>query len=283
MSYQILVPLIFLCALSTGCERGEAPVPAYLHLEAGGLTTVYATQGSASNEIQDIWLFADQQLIGVNEMPATFPVLEEGPKEVVLRPGVLLNGQFDRHIVYPFYSEVRTTHNFVPGQVDTLRPVFAYNANARFAFIEGFDGVGTILSDELDTNPATNVAISNDSPLEGPLGKITVTTANQLCRVGTSQRFALPTDNRPVFLEMDYRCDIPFTVGITAHAGALFESQSKITLVVREDWNKIYLEFTPEVSLYNAPEYSIYLQAQLPFGQTEGHVWLDNLKLVYFE
>ncbi len=283
MSRQKLLPLLLLAALSGGCERDEALLPAYLHLAGADLSTVYATQGSASHEIQDIWVFADQQLIGVNEMPATFPVLEDGPRELVLRPGVLLNGQFDNHIVYPFYSEVRTTHPFVPGQIDTLRPTFAYNASARFAFVEGFDGVGTILSDELDSNPATNVAISTESPMEGSLGKITVTTANQLCRVGTSQRFALPTDNRPVFLEMNYRCDIPFTVGITAHAGALFESQSKITLNVRPDWNKIYIEFTPEVSLYNAPEYSIFLQALLPAGETEGNVWIDNVKLIYYE
>lgn len=278
-----ILPLLLLLFLSIGCDKSEEPIPAYLHVEGATLSAVYATQGSSSEKIQDIWVFANQQLIGVNEMPATFPVLEEGPKEIVLRPGVLSNGQFDVHIVYPFYTEFRTTNTFVAAEIDSFLPAFTYNANARFAFIEGFDGVGTLLGADLDNNPATNVAITTETAMEGPLGKIFVNTANPVCRAGTSQRFPLPTDNQPVFLELNYRCDIPFTVGITAHGGAAFENIDKLTLVAKGDWNKVYVEFTPEVSLYDAAEYSIYFTAILPNGSTEGNVWLDNIKLVYFE
>ena len=49
------------------------------------------------------------------------------------------------------------------------------------------------------------------------------------------------------------------------------------------DWNKIYVHLAEVVN--QAPvmsKYKIYFKVKKPNGADEAHVWLDNIKLVYF-
>ena len=77
--FFILIGIIF-----NSCSKAdyEATVPAYISVPSITLTTDYATQGSASSKITDAWVFVNDDLVGVYELPATFPVLKEGNQTV---------------------------------------------------------------------------------------------------------------------------------------------------------------------------------------------------------
>ena len=51
----------------------EAEIPAYISIDDITLTTDLATQGSAAENITDAWVFINDNLVGVYELPATFP------------------------------------------------------------------------------------------------------------------------------------------------------------------------------------------------------------------
>ena len=78
------------------CEQETQEIPSYIKINEYSLYTT-ARQGSNSENISDIWLYADDQLIGTFELPATIPILLEG--ETTLK---IFSGKKDKGI-----SEIR--------------------------------------------------------------------------------------------------------------------------------------------------------------------------------
>src|SRR6185369_5304430 len=81
-----------------------SPVPSYIRIESIKLTTDNATQGSNRNAITDVWVYVDQQMVGVFEMPVTVPVLYSGVHTVMLKAGIIVDGIASTRIDYPFYN-----------------------------------------------------------------------------------------------------------------------------------------------------------------------------------
>jgi hypothetical protein len=100
---------------------------------------------------------------------------------------------------------------------------------------------------------------------------------------------SLPSDG-PVYVEMDYMCDIPFNIGLigiiapgdTILPANYFEQINPIST-----WNKIYIDLNTNNLLGTANsegaiQYQIAYYVSLPSGASVGHVYLDNIKLVHF-
>ena len=76
--------LIFLAAFTAGCGFNEKPdrIPAYIQVNDISVN-VSSGQGTASDNISDVWLYYEDPEIGYTlqgayEMPASFPILTEG-------------------------------------------------------------------------------------------------------------------------------------------------------------------------------------------------------------
>jgi hypothetical protein len=78
--------------------------PSYLYIPKITLNTDYPSQGSNSNGIADGWVYVDDYLIGVFELPATIPVTKKGYCKIEVRAGIRKNGQSNSRMYYPFYS-----------------------------------------------------------------------------------------------------------------------------------------------------------------------------------
>lgn len=262
------------------------PVPSYIRIDSVHLLiNDPLKEGSSSHKIKDVWVYVDNQPVGTYEMPAKFPVLNTGTKSVIIDPGILLNGISASRIRYPFFKPYTTTINLRSGEITDITDVTTtYYPGTKF-WIEDFEGGISFVPD--NGSDTGMVLLSGSSEVfEGTnSAKIYLTPSQTYFKVNsnTSEDFDfLPTNGKQVFLEMNYKNNIIFTVGLTAYdIAGTHVSNDVIALNPKEDWNKIYIELEPTImNTPNAVKFKIYFTATKASG-SDAEILLDNLKVVY--
>ena len=272
------------CFVTSCDELTEVePTPAYIHVNNIDLITTGA-QGSDSHKITDAWLFANNQLIGVFELPFTAPVLVDGDTEVEIFAGTSENGIASAREVNPFYERFRVNKNLERGEVDTLFPVVGYSSNAEFVFIESFEN-SNLFGEDLDGSSITRIELWQSGAFEGNRsGRIFLETGASIFEAATSNLFTLPIDeiSNPIYLELNYKNEIPFEIGVI---GVVNNEKIATTYVVginpKDTWNKVYLDLTSAAILMNADFYQIAIRSALPTTESTGEILLDNIKLLH--
>ncbi|HOY90996.1 MAG TPA: hypothetical protein PK891_04715, partial [Bacteroidales bacterium] len=91
--YLFLIFVIFIIFNITSCEWLDPAeqVPSYLQIDEVDLN-VRPGEGSASHAINTVWVYVDGTANGVYELPAKVPLLYEGKHELIIMPGIKLNG-----------------------------------------------------------------------------------------------------------------------------------------------------------------------------------------------
>ena len=283
MKKDILIGLGMVFTLLLGsCDliNPEEQIPSYIYIEPFTLSTT-PFEGSNSHRITDAWVGINDNLIGAYFLPAKIPVLADGSTEVTLFAGVIENGISATREIYPYYEEMILNVDLAANEIDTIQPSTSYRDNTQFVFIEDFEA-SNLFGEDLDGNPATTMTITGDNPFEGQnSGRISLIDDNAVAGVGTAIRYTLPQDGTPIFLEMNYRCEIEFSVGIVAYSDGIAETILKLTLTPRETWNKVYVSFDQEVIAANADQYQIIFRAEKPNSLSEANIFLDNIKLLH--
>lgn len=289
MSYKRSILLLPLCLLLQ-CDiiNPEESVPAFIRVEPFELETDTAIQGSDSHKITEAWLTVNGEFLGAYQLPATVPVLAQGPAEVLLEAGIKDNGISTTPDIYPFYTPYETSVNLTADETITLSPVVRYDPNTRFAFIEDFEAGATRFQDIIIGEGG--VQVSDGEVFEGSFsGTIQLTEAVPVVEVATLNEFGGLTDRSPfVYLEVNYRSDAPVIFGLIGGKGT-----SSRTAVYepgfnpKDSWNKIYFNLSGLLATSPFDTHQIGLQAFLPTenGQltlSQATVWLDNIKLVHF-
>ena len=90
-SFSYFLILGFLSFYSCSKSDLEVDPPTYIVIEDIKLTADQATQGSDAENITDAWVFINDNLVGVYELPAKFPVVEKGSVNVKIFAGVKEN------------------------------------------------------------------------------------------------------------------------------------------------------------------------------------------------
>jgi len=276
----ILVILIFSVG-SCGLFDNFSDTPMFLELKDPSLITL-SNQGSASHKILDIWAAADGSSLGVFEMPITIPVYDENSTtNVQYFAGIRRNGTTNDNIQYPFYDRINFSYDYVPEVVRTDDLVFAYRDDAIFSLTENFSGVHTF-SVDVDGDTNTKIVQVNDGCQEGACGLILLETDSSRIEVASAIGLqGLPTNGTPVYLELDYKNDIKFSIGLQGEFNGNNFEQYLIVLKEKEEWNKLYLDLTQLLQDSGLETYRVL------FGATNdssdpGRVYLDNVKLVHF-
>lgn len=276
------LPLAFVLA---ACSKGDK-VPAYLDIPA---ITLNAGSSAGGNTIRatDAWVYADEELIGVWELPARVPVLKTGQTMITVAAGIKQNGMYDDRLRYPFYTRWDGMVDLAPTASHTIQPVVSYIPQAYF-WIEAFEDVGTQLNvtENSDTTLLRFTPQANpDIVLDGtPCGGVILDSERRFIRLYTDVDFE-PTGG-PIFLELDYRNDVQFTVGLTSVQGGTPVAQPYVYVVPtrRSDgtmpWNKIYIELSSRWNLAGITQRNFYLEVSLPSDRNSGQVYFDNIKVV---
>lgn len=296
MKKPILSILLAFCALLTiaGCDliNPEEPIPGYLYIPSLEVQTELATEGTASSNIPEAWVSVDGNFLGAYDLPATVPVLEEGPSEVVVQAGIRDNGLVNSPNLYPFFANYETQADLGPNTTDTIRPVFEYLDNTKFAFIEDFEG-GAQLFEEVRRGAIDQMSLVSDGAFEGRSLLIELDTAASIVEAATTNRYAELTGqfSTSVYLEVNYRSDVPVTFGLVGHEGIGIPGLGQPIFVAgfspSDEWKKIYFNLSVTVVESGFDEFQIIFQAAIPIEDNQltreqADVWIDNVKLLHF-
>jgi len=278
----LLLVVVFAATTQQSCDLEEEVIPSYIQIDTVMVTT-NALQGSASHKVSAVQVAAGTQSLGIFPLPAKIPVLDYGTREIIVDPIVVESGISALRELYPFYTRYATTGDLVEGEVLEVNPQMTYSSVANFAFIENFDG-GNFFVDDLDGDPGTRVEVSFDDVFEGSgSGKIVLNESGSNAFVGTGLFYPLPISGERIYLEMNYKCNTIFTIGFRAmqSANGVTVDEDILTLVPREEWNKIYVSLNKEMTASNGDRFQIYIKMNKSNDVGISELVMDNIKLIH--
>lgn len=241
-------------------------------------------QGSPLQQFSEYHVYVNNIFHGAFVPGTSIPILADLPVDLQILPGIRENGISSAPMVYNLVTPWVKQSKLVPGQETVLQTEFSYKSVARFRWLEEFEARSHSVSLDLDQDSLTVCRQSEKTDtLSGHFGEILLTPNHPYIFVAQSLPISgVPTDGRPVFLEMHYRNDIEFRVGLQGSEGGTTPvNQLKVALRPRSAWNKIYINFTPDVQASDLSFYRIIFEAQLPDGMEVGRISLDNLRLIH--
>ena len=282
MKFTITLSLFLLtCIFLSSCNKEPAGgIPFYVKMDTAVITAPPGVTASSNTQrIQDVWAQEGATNLGAYELPCRFPVLDSGNCYFVVNPGVWQSGQSTNPVIYPFMNPDTFTIHGEPGQIYTHVPKFKFKAAASVMYNEDF---------ELSSDYNSNLAITHDSAKYGiNCGKITVgpndssVVAVQKGYAGSGGQPYTLTAGQEIWVELDYKSDVPFWSGIIAHfsSGAIDTIQI-LFLLPSQTWNKEYIKMSETIGQEGASTYNLYFQALNPSGYAGGSVYLDNIRMI---
>ncbi|MCW3102233.1 MAG: hypothetical protein JWO09_673 [Bacteroidetes bacterium] len=290
--------IILLTGLLGSCNlyNPAEPVPSYIHIQKIDLSTDPALEGSSSSKITDAWVYIDGHLLGAYELPVTFPVLEEGTHEILVKAGIKVNGISATRAPYPFYNNFKQSITLTRGAVTTVSPAVQYVSGLDWEGVniwkEDFENPSGITLDTSASGTDTNMyhhirtAGSIDAEVfegEGS-GVVYIDHKNTFFEYWSSKPpFVLPRGDAPVFLELNYRSNFDFVVGVYAHSSAGTVKTRVLNIHPSYSWNKIYIYLSPTIAATaGASDYSIFFGMLNNSGADGLYLNIDNIKLIHY-
>jgi hypothetical protein len=286
MKIKILSYILLLAVVISGCKIIDPveKVPTYIQIDSFYVeTTDPIKTGSTYSKIGLVWVYFDGEAVGVFDIPATIPVLAGRPGRIIVSPGVLNGGLSNQQLAYPFYLGDTFSISPAPGEIIKHTGKTIYVPDARFLWKEDFENGNTFLKYNIDNGGDTTIVrIADDSRvIEGKgSGLITLSTSNtQTSESITSQSFAFGTVN-DAFLEIDYKCSVPFEVGLEGIYPNGTTSKYIAGMLPKSDRNKFYVNLRTAIGEMQARYYRVIIRAKLNEGQSDGYVVIDNIKVI---
>jgi len=277
-SYLFIIGITF---FSCSKENYEAKIPAYISINQIILSTNLVTEGSSSSNITDAWVYIDNDLVGVFELPAKFPVLKEGSANLKVFAGIKDNGINNPRTRYLLYAPYEEQLNLVKGETLEINPAVSYASGVNFAWLEDFENAS--LSFLYSSGSDTIINKQSTDIKEGAFSGQVFLDANMDFFEATSSTFTtIPHNASPVYFELDFKTNEPLVVGIYIDTGQF----AWMTLNTTNTWKKIYINLTDVINT-NPPStelkvfFGIKSTAENPFGVTNPEIFIDNLKLVH--
>lgn len=286
--FVLSVFTLLVVAMLPSCEviNPEEGIPSYIRIDTITLSTNYTVEGTTSHKITDAWVYVDDQLIGTYELPAIIPVLKSGSHDILINAGIKMNGISATRIPYPFYAPFEITTELFSDSIITLQPNVNYYPNTTFVWKEDFESPGYTLETTDNSDTSINRVSNSANVFEGTSSGLFVmrNPPQLLFECKTINEYPLPKGGTPVFLELNYKCNNHFSIGIFANeaGGSITQVPQTIQINPSENWNKIYVNLTNEVSLFStAINYNIYFGVIPLLENPQPEVYVDNIKLIY--
>jgi hypothetical protein len=263
----------------------EEPKPTIIHLKPFDFQ-IEPGQGSGTNKITETWAYANGSFLGAFTPPVDIYYLEQGQTRLTLYPGIRNNGIASAPIQYPIFAV--DSFQFLAGEeveID-IQPVTAYKPGTVFSLIADFE-LSNLFTDNRDTVSASSLIRSSVDVFEGEYaGQMVLSQQANFIEVGHAVPMSgLPADGKkPTYLEMRYKSEIEFSIGVLA-IELDGQSYSNFFYLVRPspEWNMLYIELTDQIAASATPAYKILFRSLYPSGspEPEYNIFLDNIKVVH--
>jgi hypothetical protein len=281
----IFFSLTFFFVLVQACRKSA--VPSYLFIP-GFDFEVLSNQGTDSHNFTEVWLYKDEQPLGVFAPPAMVPVIHDGSASIKVFAGIKNNGISDTRIRYPFITAFDTMLNFAPGHTDTIIPHFKYEELCTIEQ-QGFESGNFLV--ELSGNAGVFSAVTDDNLVfEGNrsgLGLLNSGAGKIYFKDDTNREFI---GGQMYFLEMNYSCNNKMSVGLLVMEASGITKE--LALIVNPTqsadgtpvWKKIYVDFGAIPQKHpQALFYEWYIESIPDVPNKAIEVYLDNLKWVKWQ
>jgi len=273
--------VFLIVVLVTSCKKYQSAPEAFF-LKPGKIQVApKANQGSNHHKITDLWVYTDGFFKGVYPIDNVIPVVSNGKKvRVNVFAGIKNNGISDTRLSWLFYDQIEFDTLVEAGKTIERDFTFNYNNTCTFKWLENFDNQGQSLI-KSSNSAASTVSlqlISGSESIDGKFLELTIKSGGNYAQIETYNSYELPLGNSNVYLELNYKCNNPFAIGLI---GDNTQVKDVFTFNVQNNWNKAYIQLasivnsTPVSNSYKICFYMAKTQAEEP------RLLLDNLKLVY--
>lgn len=290
MVYRYL--LFLLPLLSSNCVKNN-PNPSWLEVTEWTLEAnpeLNGEEGQLTHKLTDAWVYIDDELIGVFEVPFKIPILKEGLSKIRLYPTIRVNGIAATKMRNEHLEAFEVQAELIQNQTLELSPVTHYKSNVSF-WIEDFEDINIKLTDDPNTSSA-HLNLANDTLkwFNGNYyGRVLLNAQDSMWIAYTNQdqQLSIPK-NKQAMLEIDYCNSVPFThyllfVNANGTNENLMPTMNKSPLNMLR-WKKIYILLSEVITA--GPNNSNYIQAFKAFYDaniSNNLILIDNIKVVYFE
>jgi hypothetical protein len=284
--------LLFCCGLLfSACVKNNKK-PVWISIDKWELDdsdNPQSDMGQLTKNFSEVWIYVDNKIIGVFELPCKVPVLVSGNKLIQLYPGIKNNGMASTKKIYPFVKPVEMTVDFVPGQTYSYTPHTKYYDNVKCWKEDFSTNSFQIDTDESHSNAA--IMLGNDSDIAlndgNQYAQILLSLTDSLWIGTTMGDLVLPKGGKEVYLEIDYRNTNTIEAGIVAVSNSGYTTNYCGTINTQFTtptvWKKIYIDLKESVSYSTSANYfEIYLKTLLDSGKTSSEIYIDNIKVVHF-
>ena len=277
------IVLISISLLNSCKKDNEDLIPSYIHIDSISFNNNTSLGLTSSHSITDAWVYINDNLVGAFELPATFPVLYEKNHTVKIRPGIKINGIASTRSYYLIYSEFIKDIYLVKDSIINLEVSSSYSANDEFVWVENFEvGLPEI---EIIPGSDTNIIKTSEAGkvFEGSYsGAIYLTNEKNYFKAATIESFKLPVYGNFVFLELNYKTNNKFLVGLYANYTSKIVEKQVLYINPKDKWNKIYINLTNVVSqeIY-AESFKVYFMSIKEDGIEQAEILIDNIQLIY--
>jgi hypothetical protein len=278
--------------LLPGCKPkyNEAEIPAYIRINKVALSTNYAYEGDAFQNISDCWVSVNEQTLGAYEFPVSIPVLESGRQLVSISAGVKENGITNTRDIYPFFSSIDTNLVLARAKVDTLKTlVFHYKKQTKFPLLERFEGRSKLITAGPGNSAIINDSSRNVQPGFGGtlcLGAMLTPDAPSLSLTSSTTHPYYFTQGKACWAEVSYNIETPITIGlyVVTPSGNFHSRDIVLANTTNGAWKKIYVNFTTLVAEEETgSSFTFYIYADKANGSQTDHIYLDNIKILTLE
>ncbi len=273
----LLVVMLTVTPVFQGCDD-KAAIPSFLKMDTIILdSTSYDSVGSVSSKIKFAWVYVDDNLQGVYELPFVVPVIKDGSSNLKVYGGVNENGLTQQALRYPFYINDEIDVDFVTGDTVSVTPHIRYKKQFKIPYIEDFniDFSPTIQKDQ--GGGFFDYLIDPTRAFEGPGCGYFYLPQNEDALICTTSVITTPKNKLAYAIEFDYKNNCDFLVGVRTSQ----DSETIIGILPKSQWNKIYLNITPVVDVIQGTDLKIYFivpqDSLIPLQE----VYIDNLKLLH--
>ncbi len=265
----------------TSCDiiNPDEQVPSYIYVPEAELKTNTSKEGANTHEISDVWVYNNGKYLGTYAIPATIPVLEKDKTDIEFIGGILVNSISTTRAQYPFFSKIEQSISLTPKKFDTIRPTFQYEENTKFPFVEDFE----------DGNGFFNLNRERLPDADNPDGKYgewagylhIPASTDTTYYFESKDPYQVPGEGAPVFVELDYKSDLDITAGLRLIKGNQSSDEYKVGIRDRDNWNKMYINYTGEITNSNANKVKVLFKVKINHINEDAEVFVDNIKLVY--
>lgn len=268
----------FLFTFSCKKDNLKSPTASFLVVDQVSLKTT-SSQGANSHKITDIWYYVDGQFKGTFPVGSVMPIVAENNAAITLFAGIKNNGITATRLPYEFYKQISYNQTLEAGKTYTISPEFEYSSNSIFYYAQDFSSTGSQFSSTGDS--AVAIVTSPSETFGGTGGSLFMgmSDSKPVSKIVQSSPYFLPTGGEPIYLEIDYKCNQPFVVGVI---GGGSDEREALTINPSDNWNKIYVQLTSVVSrqpTYTSQGYQVFIKATKQVNSPK--IYLDNIKLIF--